>query len=56
MGDLKDGKYRIMRAGISAPPPFPVGADEGGATSPVIAGGKDHVVSPFMFSTASVPV
>ena len=51
MSDLKDGKYHIILAGISGPPPFPVGADEGGATSPVISGGKDNVVSPFLFST-----
>ncbi|KAF8549695.1 hypothetical protein OG21DRAFT_1514888 [Imleria badia] len=36
-----DGKYVIILA--SAPPPFPLGVDEGGAVNPIIVGGMDHV-------------
>jgi len=52
MSGPPDGKYLIVLAGNSAPPPFPVGANEQGATSPVVVGGRDHVVSPLLpFST-----
>jgi len=52
MSGPPDGKYLIVFASPSAPPPFPVGANEKGAVSPVVVGGKDNVVSPlFPFST-----
>ncbi|KAI9567131.1 hypothetical protein HD554DRAFT_2173746 [Boletus coccyginus] len=43
MSGPPDGKYFIVLAGNSAPPPFPVGADEQGPTSPVITGAKDII-------------
>ena len=52
MSGPPDGKYLIVLAGNSAPPPFPVGANEQGAISPVIVGGRDNIVSPsFPFGT-----
>ena len=52
MSDLKDGRYIIVRAGASAPPPFPVGANNQGPVDNVISGGKSHIVSPpLQFST-----
>ena len=45
MSGPSNGKYIIVLAGNSAPPPFPVGADPKGPESPVIAGGRDHIVS-----------
>jgi len=52
MSGPPDGKYLIVLAGNSAPPPLPVGANEQGATSPVVVGGRDRVVSPLLpFST-----
>ncbi|KAF8428432.1 hypothetical protein L210DRAFT_974185 [Boletus edulis BED1] len=46
MSDLLPGKYRILPAGISAPPPFPIGANivEADPTvSPVISAGASNV-------------
>ncbi|KAI9568434.1 hypothetical protein HD554DRAFT_2172235 [Boletus coccyginus] len=43
MSGPPNGKYLIVLAGNSAPPPFPVGANEQGAISPVVVGGRDNV-------------
>ncbi|KAI9568436.1 hypothetical protein HD554DRAFT_722194 [Boletus coccyginus] len=44
MSYLPDGRYRIVLASPSAPPPSPVGVnDDGGPTSPVVSGGKDNI-------------
>ena len=47
------GLYVIIRSGASAPPPFPIGAnDTGRPVEPVIAGGESvKASSPFLFST-----
>ena len=57
MSDLKDAKYFIVRAGNSAPPPFPVGANpEGEPVDNVISGGRSHVVSPPFGSAPIMPL
>ncbi|KAI9568432.1 hypothetical protein HD554DRAFT_2038742 [Boletus coccyginus] len=43
MSGPPDGKYLIVLAGNLVPPPFPVGANEQGPTSPVIVEGRDNV-------------
>ncbi|KAF8443334.1 hypothetical protein L210DRAFT_3629747 [Boletus edulis BED1] len=47
MSGLENGKYLIVFAAASAPPPMPVGANESGAISPVIVGGRDNVWTVF---------
>lgn len=51
MSGLPDGKYLIVHAATSAPPPLPVGVnEEGGFVKPVVVGGKNKIVgslSPF---------
>ncbi|KAG0089583.1 hypothetical protein BGZ93_009787 [Podila epicladia] len=40
---LPIGRYLIVPAISSSPPPFPLGADEKGTAGPVVAGGRDNV-------------
>ncbi|KAG6370538.1 hypothetical protein JVT61DRAFT_11324 [Boletus reticuloceps] len=43
MSDLPSGRYRILPARISAPPPFPIGANIEEAPSPVVSAGNNNV-------------